>query len=111
MKVAIVGAGPAGIAAARVLVAHGVAPVVIDEAQRPGGQIYRQPRPGLQLDIEGLLGAEAENYQRTHAAFDALPHSPTSIPPDGAGTAVSGSDHRAPIRNMIVITSPKNSQP
>ena len=71
-RVAIVGAGPAGIAAARVLAAHGVAPVVIDEAQRPGGQIYRQPRPGLRLDIEGLLGAEAENYRRTHAAFDAL---------------------------------------
>ena len=72
MKVAIVGAGPAGIAAAGVLVAHGVAPVVIDEAQRPGGQIFRQPRPGLRLDIAGLLGAEAENYRRTHAAFDAL---------------------------------------
>jgi thioredoxin reductase/bacterioferritin-associated ferredoxin len=72
MKVAIVGAGPAGIAAAGVLVAHGVAPVVIDEAQRAGGQIFRQPRPGLRLDIAGLLGAEAENYRRTHAAFDAL---------------------------------------
>src|SRR5262245_7337982 len=72
MKVAIVGAGPAGIAAAGVLVAHGIAPVVIDEAQRPGGQIFRQPRPGLRLDIAGLLGAEAENYRRTHAAFDAL---------------------------------------
>ena len=72
MRVAIVGAGPAGIAAASVLAAHGVAPVMIDEAQRPGGQIFRKPRPGLRLDIEGLLGAEAENYRRTHAAFDAL---------------------------------------
>ena len=72
MKAAIVGAGPAGIAAAGVLVAHGVAPVVIDEGHRPGGQIFRQPRPGLRLDIAALLGAEADNYRRTHAAFDAL---------------------------------------
>jgi NADPH-dependent 2,4-dienoyl-CoA reductase/sulfur reductase-like enzyme len=71
MRAAIVGAGPAGIAAAGVLTAHGVAPVLIDEAQRPGGQIFRQPRAGLRLDIAALLGAEAENYRRTHAAFDA----------------------------------------
>ncbi len=74
IKVAIVGAGPAGIAAARVLAAHGVAPVMIDEGRRPGGQIFRQPRPGLRLDIEALLGAEAGSYRRTHAAFDALRH-------------------------------------
>jgi NADPH-dependent 2,4-dienoyl-CoA reductase/sulfur reductase-like enzyme len=72
IKVAIVGAGPAGIAAARVLAALGVAPVMIDEGPRPGGQIFRQPRPGLALDVEALLGAEVENYRRTHAAFDAL---------------------------------------
>src|ERR1700730_6696766 len=69
IRVAIVGAGPAGIAAAHVLAAHGIAPVVIDEGRRPGGQIYRQPRPGLRLDIEALLGAEAGNYRRTHAIF------------------------------------------
>jgi thioredoxin reductase len=71
-QVAIVGAGPAGIAAANVLVAHGVAPVVIDEGLRPGGQIYRQPRLGLRLDIDALLGAEAGNYRRTHATFASL---------------------------------------
>ncbi|MEA3090176.1 MAG: hypothetical protein QOJ04_1518 [Caballeronia sp.] len=70
--VAIVGAGPAGIAAADVLVRHGVAPVLIDEGRQAGGQIYRQPRPGLQLDIAALLGAEAANYTRTHATFARL---------------------------------------
>jgi len=72
MKVAIVGAGPAGIAAADVLARHGVAPVVIDEGRRPGGQIYRQPRAGLSLDIAALLGSEAGNYRRTHATFATL---------------------------------------
>lgn len=72
IKVAIVGAGPAGIAAARVLSMHGVAVTMIDEGRGPGGQIYRQPRPGLPLDIETLLGAEGENYRHTHAVFDSL---------------------------------------
>jgi thioredoxin reductase/bacterioferritin-associated ferredoxin len=72
IRTAIVGAGPAGIAAASVLAAHGVSPVVIDEGRRPGGQIYRQPRAGLALDIEALLGAEAKNYRRMHAAFERL---------------------------------------
>src|SRR5262249_30322181 len=71
-RVAIVGAGPAGIAAADVLVRHGVAPVLIDEGRRAGGQIYRQPRSGLPLDLAALLGAEAANYARTHATFPRL---------------------------------------
>ncbi len=76
IRVAIVGAGPAGIAAAGVLAAHGVAATVIDEGREPGGQIYRRARAGLALDIEALLGAEAANYRRFHAAFDGLarPH-------------------------------------
>ncbi|MBK5911740.1 hypothetical protein CCR85_09605 [Rhodothalassium salexigens] len=41
--VAIVGAGPAGLAAAALLADHGVRPLLIDEAPRPGGQILRQP--------------------------------------------------------------------
>jgi NADPH-dependent 2,4-dienoyl-CoA reductase/sulfur reductase-like enzyme len=72
IKVAIVGAGPAGIAAARVLSTHGAAVTMIDEGRQPGGQIYRKPRPGLPLDIETLLGAETENYRRMHAAFSSL---------------------------------------
>ena len=38
----IVGAGPAGIRAAQVLVSAGIRPVVVDEARSGGGQIYRQ---------------------------------------------------------------------
>jgi len=41
--VAIVGAGPAGLAAAALLAGHGAEVVVIDERPRAGGQIYRQP--------------------------------------------------------------------
>ena len=72
INVTIVGGGPAGIASARVLAAHGVAATVIDEGRAPGGQIYRRARPGLALDIENLLGAEAANYRNFHATFDRL---------------------------------------
>ncbi|MYU22685.1 NAD(P)/FAD-dependent oxidoreductase [Streptomyces sp. SID8352] len=44
--VAVVGAGPAGLAAADLLGRHDVDVLVVDEQQRPGGQIYRQPPPG-----------------------------------------------------------------
>ncbi len=40
---AVVGAGPAGLAAALTLAEHGAKVVVVDERPRPGGQIYRQP--------------------------------------------------------------------
>src|SRR5262249_29893857 len=41
--VVIVGAGPAGLAAAIVTAEAGLQPTVIDENPLPGGQIYRQP--------------------------------------------------------------------
>jgi len=37
-RIAIIGAGPAGMAAACVLAEHGHRPVVLDESERPGGQ-------------------------------------------------------------------------
>lgn len=42
-EVAIVGAGPSGLAAAALLREHGVGVTVIDEQPRAGGQILRQP--------------------------------------------------------------------
>jgi len=46
-SIAIVGAGPAGMAAAIEAVSRGCHVTVIDEAERPGGQIYRQAPPAL----------------------------------------------------------------
>ncbi|MGN9767925.1 NAD(P)/FAD-dependent oxidoreductase [Micromonospora sp. SD12] len=45
--VVVVGAGPAGLAAAAVLGRHGAAVTVVDEQEQPGGQIYRQPPAGF----------------------------------------------------------------
>jgi NADPH-dependent 2,4-dienoyl-CoA reductase/sulfur reductase-like enzyme len=44
---AIVGAGPAGLAAALAAAGGGVRVTVIDASQAPGGQFYRQPAAGL----------------------------------------------------------------
>lgn len=42
-ELAIIGAGPAGLAASEVAAQHGLDVLLIDEQPRPGGQIYRQP--------------------------------------------------------------------
>jgi NADPH-dependent 2,4-dienoyl-CoA reductase/sulfur reductase-like enzyme len=68
-RVVIVGAGPAGIAAADVLVAHGMRPLLIDEGRHPGGQAYRRPADFFAYSIETLLGSEAARYHRIHRRF------------------------------------------
>lgn len=70
--VAIVGAGPAGLRAAEQLVAAGLRPVLIDEAPRVGGQIYRQPPPALQRPAAALYGSEAGKAQALFERYAAL---------------------------------------
>jgi NADPH-dependent 2,4-dienoyl-CoA reductase/sulfur reductase-like enzyme len=53
-QVVIVGAGPAGIRATETLVRHGLRPVLVDEAPRSGGQIYRQPPAHFQRSKQTL---------------------------------------------------------
>lgn len=71
-RVIVVGAGPAGTRAAETLVAAGLRPVVIDEARRSGGQIYRRQPEGFRRDPRALYGTEAGRATALHAAFDAL---------------------------------------
>lgn len=71
-SVVIVGAGPAGLRAAETLVQAGLRPVLIDEAPRVGGQIYRQPPPALQRPASALYGFEAPKAQALFDRFAAL---------------------------------------
>ncbi len=71
-SVVIIGAGPAGLRAAETLVQAGLRPVLIDEAPRVGGQIYRQPPPALQRPASALYGFEAAKAQALFDRFAAL---------------------------------------
>jgi NADPH-dependent glutamate synthase beta subunit-like oxidoreductase/NAD-dependent dihydropyrimidine dehydrogenase PreA subunit len=65
-RVAVVGAGPAGMACAHDLAAYGYRPVVFDAADRPGGMMvlgippYRLRREILQSEIRAILGLGVE---------------------------------------------------
>lgn len=66
--VAIVGAGPAGLAAAQVLREHGLSISVIDEQPRAGGQILRQPPRSF--TVERWLTAKL--YERVKAVLHSV---------------------------------------
>ena len=71
-QIVIVGAGPAGIAAAAALAPSDAAITVIDEAPRAGGQIHRTPAPGLALDMRRVLADGHSSYQQFHATVVSL---------------------------------------
>ena len=71
-RVLIVGAGPAGIRAAEALADAGLRPVVVDEGERAGGQIYRRPPEGFVRPGAALYGSEAGKAAALHRVFDAL---------------------------------------
>lgn len=81
--VAIVGAGPAGLRAAEALVAAGLRPVLVDEAPRVGGQIYRQPPAALQRPPRALYGTEAPKatalFERWAALQAQVDHRPDTL--------------------------------
>ncbi|MDR9751326.1 FAD/NAD(P)-binding oxidoreductase [Pseudomonas sp. SZMC_28357] len=70
--VVIVGAGPAGIRAAQTLVAHGVRPILLDEAVRGGGQIYRRQPANFKRSAARLYGFEAAKAKALHQTLDSL---------------------------------------
>lgn len=73
-RVLIVGAGPAGLRAAELLVGRGLSPILVDEAPRIGGQIYRLPPnvPGLDRTAEQLYGASAGKAHALFQSFDRI---------------------------------------
>jgi NADPH-dependent 2,4-dienoyl-CoA reductase/sulfur reductase-like enzyme len=65
-EVAIIGAGPSGLAAAAVLREHGVGVTIIDEQPRSGGQILRQPPKNFSV----ARWLPAKLYDRVKAALN-----------------------------------------
>jgi NADPH-dependent 2,4-dienoyl-CoA reductase/sulfur reductase-like enzyme len=70
--IVIIGAGPAGIRAAQTLVAHGLYPVLLDEAARGGGQIYRRQPANFIRPSDTLYGFEAAKANAIHQTLDEL---------------------------------------
>ncbi|MFC6339925.1 NAD(P)-binding protein [Pseudomonas sp. CCM 7891] len=70
--VVIIGAGPAGISAARTLLDHGVTPCLVDENLRGGGQVYRRQPANFQRSAKQLYGFEAGKAQAVHRTLDEL---------------------------------------
>ncbi|AWW37805.1 FAD-dependent oxidoreductase [Streptomyces cadmiisoli] len=69
---AVVGAGPAGLAAAVAAAGLGVRVVLLDAAPGPGGQFYRQPAAGLGARRPGALHHQWRTWRRLRAALDTL---------------------------------------
>ncbi|MGH6892109.1 MAG: FAD-dependent oxidoreductase [Dongiaceae bacterium] len=75
-RILIVGGGPAGLRAAELLAESGCMPILVDEAPRAGGQIYRQPPrvPGFLRSAAELYGAAADRAKDLFVAFDRIRH-------------------------------------
>jgi NADPH-dependent 2,4-dienoyl-CoA reductase/sulfur reductase-like enzyme len=71
-RVLIVGAGPAGLRAAELLVDRGISPILVDEAPRIGGQIYRLPPnvAGFNRTARQLYGSNANKAHALFRSFD-----------------------------------------
>jgi NADPH-dependent 2,4-dienoyl-CoA reductase/sulfur reductase-like enzyme len=70
--IVIIGAGPAGIRAAQTLAAHGIYPVLLDEAARGGGQIYRRQPANFTRSSDKLYGFEAAKANAIHQTLEEL---------------------------------------
>ncbi len=70
LRVAVVGAGPAGVRAAQALARAGLRPILVDEANHPGGQIYRQPPTGTSAQTYSVYGLEAAKARAIHAVVE-----------------------------------------
>jgi NADPH-dependent 2,4-dienoyl-CoA reductase/sulfur reductase-like enzyme len=91
--VAVVGAGPAGIAAASRAAEAGASVLLLDEAPAPGGQIWRRPAAGAapgRLARRWLDRLAASGARRLDGAtvLDVLPG--TSAGPASAGSVLAG---------------------
>jgi NADPH-dependent 2,4-dienoyl-CoA reductase/sulfur reductase-like enzyme len=71
-RVIIVGAGPAGIRAAASLADAGLRPILLDEGDRAGGQIYRRQPANFTRSYDALYGTEAEKARDLHESFERL---------------------------------------
>ncbi|MCX5425026.1 FAD-dependent oxidoreductase [Streptomyces sp. NBC_00078] len=67
---AVIGAGPAGLAATVAAAAHGVAVTLLDSSGQAGGQFYRQPAAGLRAGRPQALHHDWRTWERLRDGLD-----------------------------------------
>jgi len=72
LPLVIIGGGPAGMAAAIEAARAGLSPLLIDEAPRLGGQIYRQLPEEFRIEEARALGKEWARGERLRAELQAV---------------------------------------
>ncbi|OKK22689.1 oxidase [Streptomyces sp. CB00455] len=128
VDLAVVGAGPAGLAAAVVAAGHGLRVALLDAGEQPGGQYYRRPAPGLGAARPEALHhgwaafAAREAGLRAHVAAGRIRYLPAhhvwSVLPEGDGWRLHavtghGPGERAagvPARAVLIATGAHERQ-
>lgn len=97
---AVIGAGPAGLAAALAAAAHGIRVTLIDAGAQAGGQFYRQPAAGLRASRPGALHHQWRTWQRLSRALAAR---------SAAGTVTHLTDHHVWLVERSVAAAPPSA--
>lgn len=118
-ELAIIGAGPAGLAAAEIAAARGIDTVVVDEQARPGGQISRQPPAdfavenwlpgGIYKPVKQLLaGAGAPGATRwlPQTTVLALQHDPAAPLPHRYRLLLNNAGNTSELEASCVLIAP-----
>jgi NADPH-dependent 2,4-dienoyl-CoA reductase/sulfur reductase-like enzyme len=72
LELAILGAGPGGVAAAVEASRAGVSVTMLDENPKPGGQIFRQFHEGFHVTSPGMLGHDYARGRKLLSEFDTV---------------------------------------
>lgn len=108
VDLAILGAGPAGLAAAGEAVAHGLRVAVVDDNPRAGGQYFRQPPAQFRRDGGSWFDKEATRVAELlrvldHPSITYLPDTVVWDVPAPDTLAVAGGERSGRVRGRALL--------